>query len=353
MLLPINAIMFALSLSGDSAVKAGSAVTLKDVARLAEVSEITVSRVLRDNGPISPATRARVMEAVQWTGYVRNSVAGSLASARSNLVGVVLPSLSNNVFAEVMAGIDAALANSGFQPIVGVSDYGKAREEQLVSSMLAWKPAALILTGLDHSHQTSRLLAGAGIRIIEIMEIDGNPVDVAIGLSHRDAGLATARHLVERGYRRFGFVGHDLDRDARAAARYRGLCDGVAMAGLAPVAISILPGPSSVQLGTEGLRALLASEPGCDVAVFSNDDMAVGGVFACMADGIALKRQLGIFGFNGLDLGQALPAPLSTIRSPRMEIGQIAVQTFLDQRERPAAPTVINSGFQIIEGQTA
>lgn len=330
-----------------------TAVTLSHVARLAGVSDITVSRVLRSSGPISPMTRERVLDAVRRTGYVQNRVAGSLASARSNLVGVILPSLSNNVFPEVMAGINAALAQSGFQPVVGVTDYDQATEEALVLSMLAWKPAAMIVTGLEHSRNTVRMLDRAGIRVMEIMQIGGRPIDTAIGLSHRDAGLATARHLVERGYRRFAYVGRDLSHDSRAAERYRGLCEGLGQAGLSePVAHFIL-GPSSIRSGSAGLAALRASNPHCDVAVFSNDDMAVGGVFHCLGAGVALKSTLGIFGFNGLDIGQALPMPLSTIRSNRQKIGQIAVQTFLDAMERPKARKSIDTGFTIIDGETA
>ena len=328
-------------------------VTLAQVARVAGVSDITVSRVLRNSGPISAETRARVLGAVQATGYVRNRLAGALASSQSNLVGVVLPSLSNNVFPEVMEGINAALARSGFQPVVGVTDYDLAVEQELVQAMLAWKPAALILTGLEHTAETARVLQGAGIRIVEIMDIDEQPIDLAIGLSHLQAGAETARHLIARGYRRFGYVGHDLERDRRAAARLKGLRAHLAEAGLPALVQHLTPGPSSVSAGADGLRHLLATQPDCDVVVFSNDDMAVGGVFHCMSARIVLPAQLGIFGFNGLEIGRALPQPLSTIRSNRQRIGQLAVEAFLDTPQRPEEREIIDTGFDIIVGETA
>lgn len=328
-------------------------ITLRDVARVAGVSEITVSRVLRGAGPIKGETRDKVLEAVQRTGYVQNRLAGTLASANSNLVGVLLPSLSNNVFPEIMAGISAALARSGFQPVVGVTDYDMASEEALVRSMLAWKPAAMILTGLDHTRETVRMLERAGIRVVEIMDSDGRPIDVAIGLSHHAAGVATARHLLARGYTRFGFVGHDLDRDRRAAARLKGLADGLAMAGMAPPQTRLYPGPSSVIGGREALRSLLAAQSDLDVVVFANDDLAVGGVYHCMEAGIELRTRLGIFGFNGLDMAQALPQPLSTIRSNRALIGQNAVEVFLLSTTPEPKGRVIDTGFEIIDGETA
>lgn len=328
-------------------------VTLRDVARVAGVSEITVSRVLRDIGPMRQKTRDRVLDAVQRTGYVQNRLAGTLASASSNLVGVLLPSLSNNVFPEIMAGISAALAQSGFQPVVGVTDYDLATEEALVRSMLAWKPAAMILTGLDHTRETARMVERAGIRVVEIMDIDGRPIDVAIGFSHHASGVATARHLLARGYRHFGFVGHDLDRDRRAAARLKGLVDGLAMAGMPPPKTQLHDGPSSVSGGREGLRQLLAGNAGLDVVVFANDDLAVGGVYHCMEAGIALRTQLGVFGFNGLDMAQALPQPLSTIRSNRAHIGQSAVEALLTSSAPDMQGRIVDTGFEIIVGETA
>ncbi|WP_162783774.1 LacI family DNA-binding transcriptional regulator [Devosia naphthalenivorans] len=330
-----------------------NAVTLRDVARLAEVSEITVSRVLRGSGPIRAATRDRVLEAVRRTGYVQNRLAGTLASSSSNLVGVVLPSLSNNVFPEVMAGINAALVRSGYQPVVGVTDYDAKAEEHLVRSILAWKPAAMILTGLQHSRETVRLVERAGIRVIEIMDVGGRPIDVAIGLSHYAAGMATAKHLLARGYRRFGFVGHDIKRDHRAGQRLQGLIEWLVETGMAPPRIQLSNGASSILAGRAGLQSLLANYPECEVVVFANDDLAVGGVYHCLAAGITLRDQLGIFGFNGLDIAQALPQPLSTIRSNRALIGQIAVETFLQSSTPEPEGRVIDTGFDIIAGETA
>ncbi len=328
-------------------------ITLRDVARVAEVSEITVSRVLRASGAIRPATRDRVMDAVRRTGYVPNRLAGGLSSARSNLVGVVLPSLSNNVFPEVMHGIGAALARSGFQPVVGVSDYDCAAEEELIRSVLAWKPAALILTGLEHSRESVRMVSGADLRVVEIMDTDGHPIDTAVGFSHRAAGAATAQHLIARGYRRFGFVGHDLSRDTRAAARLDGLNAALVLAGLPPATCHVTPGPSSTGAGRAGLAQLHAATPGLDVVVFSNDDMAVGGVFHCLAAGIELPRELAIFGFNGLEIGQSLPQPLSTLHPDRARIGQLAVEAILSPTHALSGGQTIDTGFAILTGATA
>jgi len=330
-----------------------SRVTLTEVAELAGVSEITVSRILRNKGPIAEATRNRVMDAVRAVGYVPNRIAGSLASADSNLIGVVLPSLSNSVFPEVLLGIHDGLGQSGIQPVTGVTGYDIAAEEALVRSLLAWQPAAMIVAGTEHTDATRRMLVESGIRIAELMDIEPAPIDIAVGLSHRQAGYDSGRHLIARGYRRFGYVGHDSSVDPRARRRYEGLVAALAEAGLSLVGEAMADGPTSTQAGRAMTERLLKESSHVDVIAYSNDDMAIGGVFHCLGAGIAIRDRLALFGFNGLDIGRALPQPLSTVRSNRFLIGQTAVRKLLEATTRPAKPTVVDTGYDIFVGATA
>ncbi|GAB1583597.1 LacI family DNA-binding transcriptional regulator [Phyllobacterium phragmitis] len=330
-----------------------SAPTLTDVAKLAGVSEITVSRVVRNKGSIAEATRARVQEAIVKLGYVPNRAAGALASAGAPLIGVLLPSLSNIVFPEVLRGIHTALAATGYQPLIGVTDYDPVKEQDLLSSLLAWQPAAIITTGFEHTDATRQMLAGSRVRVAELMDIDAEPIDIAVGLSQRRAGFDAGRHLVERGYRRFGYVGHDWNADHRARLRYEGFRAALAEAGLGVIAEERFDGSSSTIAGRQTLAVLLSRKPDVDVVVFSNDDMAVGGFFHCLGANIRVGRELGLFGFNGLDIGQALPVPLSTIRSHRFDIGRIAVEKLLESSERPEEKLIVDTGYEIIAGATA
>lgn len=327
--------------------------TLTDVARLAGVSEITVSRVVRNLGPISDKTRQIVAEAIAKLDYVPNKAAGMLASAGSNLIAVLLPSLSNIVFPDVMRGITEGLKGTGYQPLIGVTGYDPGLEEALLTSFLAWRPAAVITTGFVHTATTRRMLAPETLRVAELMDIDAQPIDVAVGLSHRGAGRATARHLVARGYRRIAYVGHDWETDIRARLRHDGLTEGLAAAGLSLVAQVRSPGPSSTEAGKTALAQVLATPARPDVVVFSNDDMAVGGYFHCLSAGLVIREDLALFGFNGLDIGQALPLPLSTLRSNRFLIGKRAVEALLASPTRPDTTRIIDTGFEIINGETA
>ena len=330
-----------------------SKVTVRDVARRAGVSDSTVSRIMRNQGLVAVATRERVMESVQALGYVPNRIAGSLASLESRLVGVVIPSLSNIVFPEVLQGINAALAGTDHQAVISVTEYDLDREEVAVRNLLAWQPAAMLIAGATHTAATRRMLVQSGIRIVEFMEIDTPPIDASVGLSHVAAGRASARHLIARGYRRFGYVGYGGTADIRARMRHDGLCAGLAEAGLTLEGAVVSDGQTSVGKGRAQTAELRALAPEIEVMVYSNDDMAVGGLFHCLGAGISVPGELALFGFNGLDIGRALPQPLSTIRSNRFAIGRQAVEVILAASTRPAQTSVIDTGFEVFAGATA
>ncbi len=324
------------------------AVTLADVARRAGVGESTVSRVLRGRGSVSAETREQVLSAARDLGYVPNRIAGTLASTDSRLVGLVIPSLTNIVFPELLSSANAVLIEAGLQPVIAVTDYKIEREEAVIESLLSWRPSAILIAGLDHTDHAHLMLRSAGIRIVELLDTDGPGIDLVVGYSNREAGRVTARHLVERGYRRIGYIGHHLDHDRRATKRYEGFRDALAETGLGIAATEILPQGSSIRGGRDGLERLLTLAPDLDAIYFSNDDMAMGGYFHCLAQGIAIPDELAIVGFNGLDIGQYAPQRLTTIRTPRAEVGETGAR--LIALNAPA--TTLDMGFTLIEGAT-
>lgn len=331
--------------------------TLAEVARLAGVSEITASRALRGRANVAAATLERVQAAARAINYMPNRLAGTLAGGMSQQVAVVLPSLSNSVFADVLYGLETQLEQAGCHPILGVSNYDPHLEERLVTNLLSWRPAALVLAPAISTERTRRLLSECGVPVVEIMDVDPAPIDFVIGLSQRAAGRALAKYLLGRGYRRFAYVGHDISSDPRALSRLQGIKDGLAHAQASLIATLTLPGASSVPLGREGLALLLQHQPvgGRNppmAVVFSNDDMAVGGVFQAMFAGLDVPGALGIAGFNGLAIGQSLPLPLTTIATRRAKIGELAGDALLAGIAGNAIPKVQDVSFDLIPGAT-
>jgi LacI family transcriptional regulator, gluconate utilization system Gnt-I transcriptional repressor len=256
--------------------------TLRDVSEASGVSEMTVSRVLRGRGEVSDATRARVLEASRLLGYVPNKIAGALASQRVNLVAVIIPSLSNMVFPEVLTGISDGLEGTGLQPVVGVTNYSPAKEESVLYEMLSWRPSGVILAGLEHTAPARAMLLAADIPIVEIMDVDGEPVDSAVGISHVRAGRQMAEAIVAAGHRRIGFLGTKMPDDHRARKRLEGFEAALAEVGLAVEDREFYSGGSALLKGREMTAAMLARSPHLDFLYYSNDMIGAGGLLWCL-----------------------------------------------------------------------
>ncbi len=326
--------------------------TIDEVAAHAGLSRMTVSRVLRGHGSFSADAKRRVLEAVDAVGYVPNRLAGALASARSTQVAAIIPTIGNIVFTEVMSGINSVLVEAGLQGVLAVTEYDSERERALVEGVLSWRPAGIIIAGLEHDSDTRRLLKRVGVPVVELMDVDGEAVDMCVGLSHGEAGRVTAAHLAMRGYRRIGYVACDLKRDLRAAKRLKGFEEVLAGQGLAVEARRELPLPTSVPAGAEALVDMLARNPGLEAVYFSNDDLAIGAVLHCLSAGIAIPERIAIAGFNGLVIGQLLPRRLTTVRSPRFSMGQQAARCIVERLAGNEAPMRIDTGFEFLAGQT-
>lgn len=300
--------------------------TLRDVSEASGVSEMTVSRVLRNRGDVSEATREKVLEAARELGYVPNKIAGALASQRVNLVGVIIPSLSNLVFPEVLSGISAELEDTGLQPVVGVTNYSPEKEESVLYEMLSWRPSGVIIAGIEHTASARAMLENAGVPVVEIMDVDGDGVDSVVGISHRRAGRQMAEAIVAAGYRRIGFLGTKMPEDHRARKRLEGFCEGLAQVGLELIDTEFYSGGSALLKGREMTAAILERTPDLDFIYYSNDMIGAGGLLWCLEHGYDVPGRLGLAGFNGVDLLDGLPRRLATMDACRREIGRKAAE---------------------------
>lgn len=316
--------------------------TLRDVSDACGVSEMTVSRVLRNRGDVSQATRDRVLAAAKELGYVPNQIAGSLASQRVNLVAVIIPSLSNMVFPEVLTGINQVLEDTPLQPVVGVTDYMPEKEERVLYEMLSWRPSGVIIAGLEHSDASRAMLENSGIPVVEIMDTDGNPVDAMVGISHRRAGREMSAAILKEGYERIGFMGTKMPLDHRARKRFEGFTDGLAKAGIEIEDRAFYSGGSALAKGREMTQEMLERSPDLDFLYYSNDMIGAGGLLYLIDQGVDIPGQIGLAGFNGVELLQGLPRQLATMDACRAEIGQAAAQIILNNTLDVPDPAVKN-----------
>jgi len=309
--------------------------TLRDVSQASGVSEMTVSRVLRNRGDVSQNTRDKVLLVAKQLGYVPNKIAGALASQRVNLVAVIIPSLSNMVFPEVMTGISEVLETTDLQPVVGVTDYLPEKEERVLYEMLSWRPSGVIIAGLEHSETSAMMLKASGIPVVEIMDIDGSPVDAMVGISHRRAGREMAVSILKAGYRKIGFLGTKMPLDHRARKRFEGFTEALAKSGVEVTDQEFYSGGSALVKGREMTQELLRRNPNLDFLYFSNDLIGAGGLLYLIEKGISIPNQIGLAGFNGVELLQGLPRQLATMDACRSEIGRKAAEMIVQQVNHP------------------
>lgn len=328
--------------------------TLRDVSAASGVSEMTVSRVLRGRGDVSATTRDRVLAAARELGYVPNQIAGSLASQQVNLVAVIIPSLSNMVFPEVMTGINQILEDTPLQPVVGVTDYTPDKEERVLYEMLSWRPSGVIIAGLEHSDASRAMMENAGIPVVEIMDTDGRPVDSMVGISHRAAGRDMAKAIWKQGYRRIGFMGTKMPRDHRARKRFEGLTEYLAKQGVEIEERDFYSGGSALAKGREMTATMLERNPDLDFLYYSNDMIGAGGLLYLLEQGIDVPGQIGLAGFNGVELLDGLPRQLATMDAMRIEIGRTAAEIIRDRASgaRGPEPESITLTPKISYGQT-
>lgn len=320
--------------------------TLRDVSEASGVSEMTVSRVLRNRGDVSEATRQRVLEAAKRLGYVPNKIAGALASQRVNLIAVIIPSMSNMVFPEVMTGISRTLEDTDLQPVVGITDYLPEKEERVLYEMLSWRPSGVIIAGLEHSDASRAMLRASGIPVVEIMDVDGMPVDTMVGISHRAAGRRIGEAIAEEGYRKIAFLGTKMPLDHRARKRFEGFTQALAKAGIEIVDQEFYSGGSALVKGREMTEAVLSRTPDLDFIYYSNDMIGAGGLLYLLEKGIDVPGEIGLAGFNGVELLQGLPKQLATMDACRFEIGQKAAEVILE-RSRGADPKTLDTKFEL------
>ena len=309
--------------------------TLRDVSQASGVSEMTVSRVLRNRGDVSQNTRDKVLLVAKQLGYVPNKIAGALASQRVNLVAVIIPSLSNMVFPEVMTGISEVLETTDLQPVVGVTDYLPEKEERVLYEMLSWRPSGVIIAGLEHSETSAMMLKASGIPVVEIMDIDGSPVDAMVGISHRRAGREMAVSILKAGYRKIGFLGTKMPLDHRARKRFEGFTEALAKSGVEVTDQEFYSGGSALVKGREMTQELLRRNPNLDFLYFSNDLIGAGGLLYLIEKGISIPNQIGLAGFNGVELLQGLPRQLATMDACRSEIGRKAAEMIVQHVNDP------------------
>jgi len=335
--------------------KSSNRVTLQDVAQRIGVSAITVSRALNKPEKVSGDMRRKVEAATKELGYIPNRAASALASAESHIVGLIIPSLTNYVFAKVIRAVYNVLLPEGYQILLGNSHYSPIEEEKLIATFLEQNADGIIVTGLDQTDHGRRMLCQAGVPIVQIMEVGDSIIDMNVGFSHFQAAYDITCHLIERGCKDIGFLGARMD--PRAQRRLQGYQKALEDVGLSwRGKISTTHQPSSVKLGGELLLDLLSSADKIDGIFCLNDDLAMGALFQCQRSHIHVPKDLAIAGFNDLEPSACVNPSLTTVNPPRFKMGEMAANMLLSRMQGEhlsEEQKQVDLGYEIIIRQSS
>jgi LacI family gluconate utilization system Gnt-I transcriptional repressor len=326
-------------------------ITLLEVARLAGVSAMSVSRALNTPEQVSAAILAKVRAAVESTGYVANRVAGSLASQRSRLVAAVVPSIAGPVFQEMVQSLIAELAARDHQLMLGQSGYDTQEEDALLEAIIGRRPDGIVLGGVVPSAAGRRRLVASGIPVVETWDMVQDPIDMLVGFSHEAVGRSVAEYLLQKGRRRLALIGGDDPRSVRRAEAFTAMAQ--AQGAAAPI-VHLVPAPTKLSDGRRALRSILQSNLPVDGVFCSSDMLALGVLTEARAAGLGVPADLSVVGFGDLNFAADLDPALTTVRIDGRRIGQIAADCIVERAAGRRPPElIVDVGFTIVRRASA
>lgn len=300
---------------------------MAELARQLGVHVSTVSRALRSNPTgVSAATVERVRDLADAVGYRRNLGAAALRTGQSRLIGVLVPRLTDPVLATVYEGIDEAASEAGYNTVVTNTLDDSTRRHERLESLLSRRVQGLILGDSHLGSERSAELRSIDVPyVLVVRRLAGH---ISISTNDIKGGRMAAEHLLGLGHQRVAVIGGDATAST-GLERTLGFCRRYAEAGLPLAAHSVVNSGFSVTAGSTATEALLALAPR-PTAIFAIDDLvAVGAMGSLRNAGLRVGEDMALIGYNDLEISSQLPVPLSSIRSPLVEMGVESVKALL------------------------
>ncbi|CAN7572411.1 LacI family DNA-binding transcriptional regulator [Trinickia sp. LjRoot230] len=304
---------------------------LGDVAKLAGVSTATVSRVYNDPGKVSADVRTRVREAAHALNWIPNAAGRALASTRTHIVGAIIPTLDNHVFASQVAGMQTAMAEHGMTLFLGCANYDPEQALTQVRAMLARGVEAVSVVGESYPPELFALLSNHRVPYVVTYAYRKDSPHCCVGFDNRLAFVTMTEHLLELGHRDFAVIMQPSADNDRVQARLRGIHETLAVHGLAVRPAHYCEGLATIEFGRASLRAIWSQPQARPSAVIcGNDHLALGALLEAQALGIAVPGQLSITGFDDIALARELRPALTTMWVDTNAIGRSAAQALLE-----------------------
>ncbi|WP_297854949.1 LacI family DNA-binding transcriptional regulator [Elioraea sp.] len=330
--------------------------TIRDVAKAAQVSVATVSRVFNRPDLVTAALRARVQDAADRLGYLADGAARALASRRSRAIGAIVPTLDNPVFAACIDALQQRLDEHGFALLIASAGYDAARETREVRVLLERGVDGLMLVGADHPAAVWALIERRRPAVPVVVTWSGaagRGTVSCIGFDNRAAARRLVDHLLQLGHRRIAMIAGPTTGNDRAMARVAGVREALGAAGIALAPPYLTERPYTVPDGHAAALALLSLPEPPTAIVCGNDHLALGALAGVRSLGLSVPHDVSVCGFDDLDFAAYADPPLTTVRVPAAEMGRRAADCLAAAAGRTEPPaTALLEAPVMLRGST-
>lgn len=324
-------------------------ISLQDIANLTGVTKMTISRYLKNPKQVSEKNQEKIAKVLKEIQYIPNLAPQIMLGSRSHCIGIVIPSFKNQIFTEVLAGIESVASVHNYQTIITNYNYDKQLEEEKIINLLSYNVDALVLMEKEHTQTTLQYLKTANIPVVELMDITKTFFDIQVGFDNEQAAYDMTLQMIESGKK--NIIYFNSIASARDSQRYKGYQRVMKQSRLTPR--QIIPNAiSSIDLGKSLFHQAIQKYPDMDGVLCTNDDMAIGVLLECQNYQIPVPEQIAIAGFHGLEIGRANNQKIATVITPRFEIGKVAIELLLQKLNGEQVKSSINLDYKIDKGQT-
>lgn len=301
-------------------------ITIYDVAREANVSMATVSRVVNGNPNVKPATRKKVLEVIRNLGYRPNAVARGLASKKTTTVGVVIPDISNAFFSEVTRGIEDIATMYHYNIILSNSDLRHERELQLIETLLEKQVDGLLFLGANVTPAHREIFSQGSIPVVLAATQDDEKKLPFVNINQQEAAREAVRVLLAEGHTHIGYIGVDLDDLVKGYPRFLGYQEALAEKGIPYHQEYVALGDSRYRAGYEAMSYFLQKKFPLTAVACASDEMSVGALHALQDAGKKVPEEMSVIGFNNIPLASQVRPLLSTVAVPMYDLGAVAMR---------------------------
>lgn len=306
--------------------------TLEDVANAAEVSTATVSRALNEPGKVSQDTRDRVMQAVDALNYTPNFGARAIAANRTGIIGVVIPTMENAIFAKGVEAFQKVLLDKNATMLVASSNYDTEQEARQIRTLVGRGADGLMLIGFKRDPKIYEFLMEREIPVVSAWAYSTDTSQSCVGFDNLGASKRLVSEAIALGHRSFAYISAPTDSNDRASGRVEGAKEAIKEAGLDPDLMRHIETDYSIQNGKDAFLNLIKNntQPRPSLVICGNDVLAVGAIKGAEACGLKVPDDISVIGFDNIELASVVTPELTTVHVPHEEMGRMAAECLYD-----------------------